>query len=112
MKDFNGLKELIITDQLKKKVPYEIRDHFIDSWTKITKPSELADKIDEYESVRRTCKKQTNPNMKQGNSELHKTFKKVVPQEYKRLDNRQPPGEGKIRPRYTCFRCGVPGHLS
>lgn len=50
--DFNSLKELIITDQLKKRVPNLIREHFIDSWPKYVNANELAAELDEYESVR------------------------------------------------------------
>lgn len=52
VKDFEGLKNLMITDQIKRRVPHEIKDHFVDEWAKLTDPSLLAGKIDEYESVR------------------------------------------------------------
>ncbi|GBO04676.1 hypothetical protein AVEN_44787-1 [Araneus ventricosus] len=38
---FEQLKDLIITDQIKKKCPPEYRDHFIDDWLGIISPSEL-----------------------------------------------------------------------
>ncbi|GFY31677.1 hypothetical protein TNCV_4199881 [Trichonephila clavipes] len=50
-RDFKSLKDLTITDQLKKHVRGEIRDHFVDEWTKFCEPSVLADKLDEYERV-------------------------------------------------------------
>ncbi|GBN26185.1 hypothetical protein AVEN_138066-1 [Araneus ventricosus] len=43
---FEQLKDLIITDQIKKKCPPDYRDHFIDDWSGIISPSELADKLD------------------------------------------------------------------
>ncbi|GFT54267.1 CCHC-type domain-containing protein [Trichonephila clavipes] len=49
VRDFKSLKDLIITDQLKKRVPAEIREHFVDEWTKFYEPSVLADKLDGYE---------------------------------------------------------------
>lgn len=54
---FEELKNLIITDQLKRRTPAEIKEHFVDEWTKFIKPSELAERLDEYESVRSVRKK-------------------------------------------------------
>ncbi|GBL95841.1 hypothetical protein AVEN_227095-1 [Araneus ventricosus] len=45
---FEKLKNLIITDQIKRRDPFEAKDHFLDEWTRLVSPSELADKLDEY----------------------------------------------------------------
>ncbi|XP_055951586.1 uncharacterized protein LOC129987653 [Argiope bruennichi] len=50
--DFTGLKKLLITDQIKKRVPSQIRDHFLDVWSEFVDPFVLAEKLDHYESVR------------------------------------------------------------
>ncbi|GFY62115.1 uncharacterized protein TNIN_118591 [Trichonephila inaurata madagascariensis] len=50
--DFEGLKNLMITDQLKRRVPSDVREQFVDNWVKSIFPGDLADKLDEYESVR------------------------------------------------------------
>ncbi|GFR18416.1 retrovirus-related Pol polyprotein from transposon opus [Trichonephila clavata] len=42
----------MITDQLKRRVPGDIREQFVDNWVKSIVPGDLADKLDEYESVR------------------------------------------------------------
>ncbi|UYV72285.1 K02A2.6-like, partial [Cordylochernes scorpioides] len=52
VENFDALKDLSVTNQLKKKVPNVLRNHLIDDWTKINNPDELADKLDEYENVR------------------------------------------------------------
>ncbi|GBM49021.1 Retrovirus-related Pol polyprotein from transposon 412 [Araneus ventricosus] len=53
VKDFKGLKELMISDQLKRRVPNErIKDHFLDEWGELIDPLVLAGKLDQYESVR------------------------------------------------------------
>ncbi|UYV75158.1 hypothetical protein LAZ67_12002698 [Cordylochernes scorpioides] len=52
VEDFDALKDLSVTNQLKKKVPNVLRNHLIDDWTKINNPDVLADKLDEYENVR------------------------------------------------------------
>ncbi|GFY77901.1 CCHC-type domain-containing protein [Trichonephila inaurata madagascariensis] len=50
--DFEGLKNLMITDQLKRRVPGAAREQFVDIWVKSIVPCDLADKLEEYESVR------------------------------------------------------------
>ncbi|GFU46308.1 retrovirus-related Pol polyprotein from transposon 17.6 [Trichonephila clavipes] len=32
VKDFNSLKDLVLTDQLKKRVSKEVKEHFVDIW--------------------------------------------------------------------------------
>ncbi|GBM97951.1 hypothetical protein AVEN_42498-1 [Araneus ventricosus] len=49
---FEQLCDLMLTDQMKRRVPMEIKDHFIDEWTQLKSADALADKLDEYESVR------------------------------------------------------------
>ncbi|GFS79235.1 transposon Ty3-I Gag-Pol polyprotein [Trichonephila clavipes] len=44
------LRELIIADQIKKSAPYELREHFLDEWSTINSPAEIAEKFEEYES--------------------------------------------------------------
>ncbi|GFX29539.1 hypothetical protein TNCV_4776111 [Trichonephila clavipes] len=53
---FDQLRELIIADQIKKSAPYELREHFLDEWSTINSPAEIAEKFEEYESVRRTLR--------------------------------------------------------
>ncbi|GFT14743.1 uncharacterized protein TNCV_99411 [Trichonephila clavipes] len=50
--NFNRLKDLIIFDQIKRRVPPEVRDHFVDDWSGWVSPSELADKLDVYCNIR------------------------------------------------------------
>ncbi|GBM05449.1 hypothetical protein AVEN_201616-1 [Araneus ventricosus] len=50
----------MITDQIKRRVSPEVKDHFLDEWGKIVDPSELAGKLDDYESVR-SARKQHFP---------------------------------------------------
>ncbi|GFW71549.1 transposon Tf2-9 polyprotein [Trichonephila clavipes] len=56
VKTFDQLRELIIADQIKKSAPYELREHFLDEWSTINSPAEIAEKFEEYESVRRTLR--------------------------------------------------------
>ncbi|GBM47553.1 hypothetical protein AVEN_90265-1 [Araneus ventricosus] len=52
VKDFKVLKELMIADQLKRRVPSEVKAHFLDKWGELIDPLELAGKLNQYESVR------------------------------------------------------------
>ncbi|GBL74981.1 hypothetical protein AVEN_243786-1 [Araneus ventricosus] len=52
IKDFKGLKDLMIEDQLKRRVSSDIKDHFLDEWGELVDPLQLAGKLDQYESVR------------------------------------------------------------
>ncbi|GFT09759.1 retrovirus-related Pol polyprotein from transposon 17.6 [Trichonephila clavipes] len=53
---FDQLRELIIADQIKNSAPYELREHFLDEWSTINSPAEIAETFEEYESVRRTLR--------------------------------------------------------
>ncbi|GFY33588.1 SCAN box domain-containing protein [Trichonephila clavipes] len=57
VKTFEQLKDLLITEQLKYRVPAEVREHFLDDWIKLKTPYELAEKLDEYESIKPQCDK-------------------------------------------------------
>ncbi|GFX35426.1 retrovirus-related Pol polyprotein from transposon opus [Trichonephila clavipes] len=46
----------MITDQLKRLVPGDVSEQFIDHWVKSIVPGDLADKLDEYQSVRANVK--------------------------------------------------------
>ncbi|GFX47500.1 hypothetical protein TNCV_618591 [Trichonephila clavipes] len=42
----------MITDKLKRRVPGDAREQFVNNWVKSIVPGDLAEKLDEYESVR------------------------------------------------------------
>ncbi|GBN06840.1 hypothetical protein AVEN_147313-1 [Araneus ventricosus] len=56
VRDFENLKNLMISDQIKRRVAGEVKEHFLDEWGKLVDPLVLAGKIDEYESVRSSRK--------------------------------------------------------
>ncbi|GBL88211.1 hypothetical protein AVEN_117795-1 [Araneus ventricosus] len=51
---FEKLRDLIITDQIKRKVTQEVKDHFIDGWSKLNSPDDLVKKLYDYETLRST----------------------------------------------------------
>ncbi|GFX32400.1 hypothetical protein TNCV_2173201 [Trichonephila clavipes] len=58
--DFAALKELLVTEQIKKRAPSELVDHFLDSWDGFKEAKGLAEKLDHFEASRRVHKK-TSP---------------------------------------------------
>ena len=55
--DFDLLKELILTEQFKKRVPAEIMEYYIDVWEDIKDASVLAEKCDRFEAMRKDYRK-------------------------------------------------------
>ncbi|GBN33441.1 hypothetical protein AVEN_171050-1 [Araneus ventricosus] len=51
---FEKLSDQIITDQIKRKVTQEVKDHFIDEWSKLNSPDDLVEKLDDYDTLRST----------------------------------------------------------
>ncbi|GFS60079.1 retrovirus-related Pol polyprotein from transposon opus [Trichonephila clavipes] len=117
VRDFKSLKDLI-TDQLKKRVPGEIREHFVDEWAKFYEPSVLADKLDDYESVRSSVKKTSQPEMSLSNtSDSRSNIKKehaIIKNDFQsqryKLPFKQEPKQQTFKP--TCYSCGRVGHTS
>ncbi|GFT60999.1 SCAN box domain-containing protein [Trichonephila clavipes] len=58
VKTFELLNNLLITEQLKYRVPAEVREHFLDDWIKLKTPYELAEKLDEYESIKQSFRRE------------------------------------------------------
>ncbi|GFU40121.1 SCAN box domain-containing protein [Trichonephila clavipes] len=58
VKTFEQLKDLLITEQLKYRVPAEVKEHFLDDWIKLKTPYELAEKLDEYESIKQSFRRE------------------------------------------------------
>ncbi|GFT65830.1 SCAN box domain-containing protein [Trichonephila clavipes] len=58
VKTFLQLKDLLITEQLKYRVPAEVREHFLDDWITLKTPYELAEKLDEYESIKQSFRRE------------------------------------------------------
>ncbi|GBM32421.1 hypothetical protein AVEN_239810-1 [Araneus ventricosus] len=47
VKTFAELSDLIVTEQIKRRVPWEVKEHFIDEWADIKSPEVLAKRMDE-----------------------------------------------------------------
>ncbi|GFR23540.1 retrovirus-related Pol polyprotein from transposon 17.6 [Trichonephila clavata] len=47
-----------VTEQLKKRAPIELVDHFIDSWDAVKNATDPAEKLDHFEAVKKVHRKQ------------------------------------------------------
>ncbi|GBL99431.1 hypothetical protein AVEN_68736-1 [Araneus ventricosus] len=60
---------------MKKKAPFDLREHFLDEWSTINSPIELAKKFEDYEDVRRTIKPKQFKSFAKRSSNNHKYFR-------------------------------------
>ncbi|KAF8777108.1 hypothetical protein HNY73_014029 [Argiope bruennichi] len=58
IKTFDDLIYLMVTDQLKRRVPPEVQEHFLNEWTHVASSKELQQKLDNYEMVRQNLRKE------------------------------------------------------
>ncbi|GFY08265.1 SCAN box domain-containing protein [Trichonephila clavipes] len=58
VKTFEQLNDLLITEQLKYRVPAEVREYFLDDWIKLKTPYELAEKLAKYESIKQSFRRE------------------------------------------------------
>ncbi|GBO43029.1 Retrovirus-related Pol polyprotein from transposon 297, partial [Araneus ventricosus] len=114
------LKNLIITDLIKRRAPFEAKDHFLDEWTRLVSPSELADKLDEYELVRSDRKYETkrkqqfNPIEKHTENNQKTVRHKPCTGTWNARNMGYPSrnGESKQMHKFSCYSCGLEGHTS
>ncbi|GFW72812.1 uncharacterized protein TNCV_1266551 [Trichonephila clavipes] len=57
---FKKLLDLIITDQLKRKTPFEFKEYYLDEWANMNSPVQLAEKLEEFEDFKRTLKQKSS----------------------------------------------------
>ncbi|GFU97045.1 transposon Ty3-I Gag-Pol polyprotein [Trichonephila clavipes] len=116
---FNQLKSLIIADQIKRKTPANIKEHFLDIRADLNDPLELAEKLDAYDNPRPGMKINSNQTFKK-KEEFRKPFplKKNQPvggsHEYhssgpSRTVPRSPSFKNEGRNPIRCSGCGTPG---
>ncbi|GFW90643.1 uncharacterized protein TNCV_628091 [Trichonephila clavipes] len=51
---FDGLKNLMIADQMKKRCSPECKEHYLDIWEEFISPEMLADKLEAFDNIRRS----------------------------------------------------------
>ncbi|GFU71218.1 uncharacterized protein TNCV_2673821 [Trichonephila clavipes] len=49
---FDKLSDLIITDQLKRKTPFDFKEYYLDEWANMNSPVQLAEKLEEFKTLK------------------------------------------------------------
>ncbi|GFX50348.1 uncharacterized protein TNCV_338831 [Trichonephila clavipes] len=57
---FKKVSDLIITDQLKRKTPFEFKEYYLDEWANMNSPVQLAEKLEEFEDFKMTLKQKSS----------------------------------------------------
>ncbi|GFW60959.1 uncharacterized protein TNCV_4871701 [Trichonephila clavipes] len=91
---FNKLSDLIITDELKRKTPFEFKEYYLDEWANMNSPVQLAEKLEEFEDFKRTLKqKSSSPFVKKQEykfTEKNRRYEAPGKFEYSRKDKKFP----------------------
>ncbi|GFU72447.1 uncharacterized protein TNCV_3171671 [Trichonephila clavipes] len=91
---FKKLSDLIITDQLKRKTPFEFKEYYLDEWANMNSPVQLAEKLEEFKDFKRTLKqKSSSPFVKKQEfrfTEKNRRYEAPGKFEYNRKDKKFP----------------------
>ncbi|GFW03359.1 uncharacterized protein TNCV_4508601 [Trichonephila clavipes] len=61
---FDGLKNLMIADQMKKRCSPECKEHYLDIWEGLISPEMLAEKLEAFDNIRRSLSSGTRRHVK------------------------------------------------
>ncbi|GBN67128.1 Retrovirus-related Pol polyprotein from transposon 297 [Araneus ventricosus] len=109
---FDQLKELIIVDQIKRRVPPEVREHYIDEWSQLNNVEKLTSKLDDYDAVRTKRDFHTSTPRKGAENRAYPTLKqKRYPEQSPKFSENPKPEKKENRSTLTCYGCGKPGYI-
>ncbi|GBO27425.1 hypothetical protein AVEN_269406-1 [Araneus ventricosus] len=106
---FEKLSDLIITDQIKRKMSQEVKDHFIDEWSKLNSPDDLVETLDDYDTLRSTFR--SKQPRKEWHYDKQNTFKDdsvFTTNEKEKLYGITHNERGEPK----CFNCSNFGHIA
>ncbi|GFV95737.1 transposon Tf2-9 polyprotein [Trichonephila clavipes] len=116
---FDQLRSLILANQIKRKTPANIKEHFLDIWADLNDPLELAEKLDTYDNLRPGTKSNSNQTLKK-KEEFRKPFPLKKNQPVGGSHEYHSSGPSKTVPRFPgyktegrnpirCYGCRTPG---
>ncbi|GFU89284.1 uncharacterized protein TNCV_3415771 [Trichonephila clavipes] len=76
---FDGLKNWMIADQMKKRYSPECKEHYLDIWEELISPEMLADKLEAFDNIRRSLPRGPRRHVKASetvNDGRHVSFRK------------------------------------
>ncbi|GBM06954.1 hypothetical protein AVEN_239662-1 [Araneus ventricosus] len=106
---FEKLSDLIITYQIKRKVSQEVKDHFINDWSKLNSPEDLVEKLNDYDTLRSTFRRKQP--RKEGHYDKQNSFKDdsaVTINEKRKMYGITNNERGEPK----CFNCSNFGHIA
>ncbi|GFY00105.1 retrovirus-related Pol polyprotein from transposon opus [Trichonephila clavipes] len=113
VKDFNSRKDLVLTDQLNKRVSKEVKEHFVDIWGDIKSSSEFVQKLDDYETARgKTPNHKVLPDIRSSfHSKINKQIKTVDKAKEEPRKSFRGHSQFESRNPLSCHGCGKPGYI-
>ncbi|GFX72148.1 uncharacterized protein TNCV_1954241 [Trichonephila clavipes] len=105
---FDGLKNLMIADQMKKRCSLECKEHYLDIQEELISPEMLADKLEAFDNIRRSLPSGPRRHVKASetvNDGRQVSFRKPECPP-KRESSHQVPNE---RSPLRCYGCGKQG---
>ncbi|GFU15264.1 retrovirus-related Pol polyprotein from transposon 297 [Trichonephila clavipes] len=114
VKDVNSLKDLVLTDQLKKRVAKEVKEHFVDIWGDIKSSSELVQKLDDYEVARgKTSNHKVLPDLRRTSfhSKINKQIRTVDKAKEEPRKSFRGHSQFKSRNPLSCYGRGKPDYI-
>lgn len=138
IKTYDSLKDLILVDQLKRKMGNELKEHHLKEWERIVSPENLANLGDQYELLRKSNKslnqqrkfegrildvQKPYPSNKPGDKSVGKSSPATPAEtkkeksetsrlnEIKRRDWKHREFDRKRASDLICFQCNEPGHI-
>ena len=112
---YDQLLDLIVTDQMKRKVPADIRAHFVDVWGEVSQSQDLARRLDTYENNRSSAYRKDFSKVNHKEPVGEQKWKKVtesVPSTSKPAAPKADRNAEFDKPQErTCYLCKKPGHI-
>ncbi|GFW73276.1 uncharacterized protein TNCV_2799401 [Trichonephila clavipes] len=100
---FDQLKSLIIANQIIRKTPANIKEHFLDIWPDLKDALELAVKLDAYDNPRPGMKSNSNQTFKK-KEEFRKPFPLKKNQPVEGSHEYHSSGPSRTAPRYPSYK--------
>ncbi|GBM56032.1 hypothetical protein AVEN_10195-1 [Araneus ventricosus] len=106
-------KELIIVDQIKRRVPPEVREHYIQEWSQLNNVEKPTSKLDDYDAVRTKRDFHTSTPRKGAENRAYPTLnQKRYPEQNPKFSENPKPEKKENRLTLTCYGCGKPGYIN
>ncbi|GFT52362.1 retrovirus-related Pol polyprotein from transposon 17.6 [Trichonephila clavipes] len=65
---FEKLSDLVITDKLKRKTPFEFKEYYLDEWPNMNYPVQLAENLEEFKDFKKTLKQKSSTLLRRNNN--------------------------------------------